>query len=62
MAVPVWWVVDAGETLMGSALCGGPGPWPPLPPDLQAAYDQWVEAGKPGLEEASEVVAIEEED
>ena len=47
---------------MGSALCGGPGPWPPLPPDLQAAYDQWVEAGKPGLEEASEVVAIEEED
>ena len=47
---------------MGSALCGGGTEWPPLPPDLQAAYDQWVAAGRPGLEEAEAVVeAVERE-
>ena len=44
---------------MGSALCGGPGPWPPLPPELEVAHREWVEAGRPGLAEAQAVVDAE---
>ena len=46
---------------MGSALCGGPGPWPPLPPELEAAHREWVEAGRPGWVEAQAVVDAEQE-
>ena len=52
----------AGGLLMGSALCGGAGPWPPLPPEMVEDYEEWVAAGRPGLEEAETVVdAVERE-
>ena len=45
---------------MGSALCGGGIVWPPLPPELEKEHQEWVEAGRPGLEEAQAVVDAEE--
>ena len=60
--VAAGWVLP-GAGLMGSVLCGGgAGPWPPLPPEMVEDYEEWVAAGRPGLEEAETVVdAVERE-
>ena len=47
---------------MGSALCGGGEVWPPLPPEMEAAHQEWIDAGRPGLAEAQAVVETEREE
>ena len=47
---------------MGSALCGGAGPWPPLPADMVEEYEEWVDAGQPGLEDVATLLGKETDD